>query len=76
MEETDLAINHIRNHHDLVVRCIRELERCFRSLDVKDKDDWIVTLDAVLNTLEADLAVVCSDGVPQSDSNLCPHGSI
>lgn len=39
---TDLPVDHVRDHHDLVGFCVGELQRQFGGLDVKRQDDRIL----------------------------------
>lgn len=38
----NLSVNHVRDHHDLVRLCIRELQRQFGCLYVKSQHNWIL----------------------------------
>lgn len=41
---TDLSINHVGYHHDLILLLIGKFERCFRRLNVESQNDRIITL--------------------------------
>lgn len=63
-DEEALPVDHVRNHHDLIILLIGKLERGFRRLDIKGHDYGLGTLHALRYARKADLSILRGHRVP------------
>lgn len=68
--KTHLAVNHVRDHHDLINLLVGELERALGHLDIECHDDRFGSLDAVRQSLKREDAEQGADSVPQADADV------
>lgn len=69
--EVTLTINHIRNHHYTVVRCIWELERKLGGLNVKGTHSHLCTLQQICSSFQSCLGGLHAHHIPQTTSDIC-----
>ena len=69
-DEEPGAVNHVRYHHNLIHRCVREFEWCFAGFDVICHDDRICALQSLLQALEGDMPVLRLHSVPLSNADV------
>lgn len=69
-DEEALAVDHVRDHHDLVRLLVGELERRLGRLDVERHNHGLGTLDALGDLGDGDDALERVDRVPEPDSDV------
>ncbi len=69
--EVTLTINHIRNHHYTVIRCIWELERKLGGLNVKGTHSHLCTLQQICSSFQSCLGGLHPHHIPQTTSDIC-----
>jgi hypothetical protein len=69
-DQEALPIDHVRYHHDLIRLLVGKFEGLFRCLDIVCHDHRFCSLDSFHYTLESRDALMRSDRIPQSDSDV------
>ena len=69
--EIALPIQHVRDHHDGVVRCVGKLQRKLSCLYVKGTNSRFSPLNEVRPALQGNVPMLSLDRVPLTTSHIC-----